>query len=251
MSEHKITALVTGASAGIGAEFCRQLAGPCDVIIATGRRASALDALAEELRPTCEVHTLVADLATLEGRVRVIECLRQKGPPDYLVNNAGLGVMGLFDEVELDEQLDMLRVHIDATLALCRAAIPFMKERGSGAIINVSSLSAFDPAPRAPLYSASKVFLNNFSESIQIELKKSGVRVQALCPGFTVTEFHDRETMANFDRNWVPPDDWMSAEAVVRESLAALDGDAVVVVPGEANRETARAGLTRSLEQLS
>ena len=185
MAGHKTTALVTGASAGIGAEFCRQLAARCEVIIATGRRLSALETLRDELAGSAEVHCVAADLANREGRTRVIEALRQKGPVDYLVNNAGFSTLGPFENEDIDGQQAMVDVHVTATLALTRAAIPFMRELGGGAIINVSSLGSFGPVPMAAVYVASKAFLNVFSESLQKELADSGIRVQSLCPGFT------------------------------------------------------------------
>jgi short-subunit dehydrogenase len=246
----KTIALVTGASAGIGAEFCRQLASSCDVIIATGRREDALQALAAELSDQVELHPVVADLAAREGRTRVIEALRQKGPVDYLVNNAGFGVIGGFDALELDAQQAMVSVHIDATMALCRAAIPFMRERGGGAIINVSSLGAFLPHSGAAVYGATKVFLNHFSEALQQELRDAGIRVQSLCPGYTRSEFHDRHEMESFSKEAVPEGMWMEASEVVAESLAALAGDQVIVVSGAANRQLAHQGLSGQLAGL-
>ena len=124
MAGHKETALVTGASAGLGAEFCRQLAERCDVIIAVARRGDRLEALARELRGKAEVHVVAADLGTIEGVVRTIEALRQKGPVDYLVNNAGFSTHGIFEQQLIDSQQEMVAVHVNATLALCRAATP-------------------------------------------------------------------------------------------------------------------------------
>jgi short-subunit dehydrogenase len=251
MSEKKTTALVTGASAGIGAEFCRQLATRCDVIIATGRREEPLRALADELAGSAEVHVLVADIASREGLTRIIECLRQKGPVDYLINNAGFGAIGPFGEVELEPQQQMVAIHIDATLALCRAAIPFMRERGGGYIVNVSSLSAFSANPAAAVYGASKVFLNHYSEALQLELADAGIKVQSLCPGYTRSEFHDRATMAGFDRAMIPENMWMEARELVEISLAGLDSGPVVLVAGEINQELARKGLQAQLDRLS
>jgi short-subunit dehydrogenase len=249
MSE-QTTALVTGASAGIGAEFCRQLADRCGRIIATGRREAQLRQLAGELEDRCEVFPVAADLATVEGRIRVIESLRQQGPVDYLVNNAGFSTLGNFDSLDLDAQQDMVRVHIDATLALCRAAIPFMKQRGGGSIINVSSTASFMPMPAVAVYVASKAFLNYFSTSLQAELEEHGIRVQSLCPGFTVTEFHDRDSMAGFDRGWVPDDQWMEAAEVVSASLAALECGPVIVVPGKGNLAGVRKAVQGTLDSL-
>ena len=251
MGDRKNAALVTGASAGIGAEFCRQLSAHCDVIIASGRRQDPLDALARELSASCEVHTVVADLATREGRTRVIEALRQKGPVDYLVNNAGFSTLGGFADLDIDSQQAMVDVHITATMALTRAAVPFMRERGGGAIINVSSLASFGPVPMAAVYCASKGFLNLFSESLDKELAGDGIRVQSLCPGYTRSEFHDREEMGAFDRAAVPEEEWSEAADVVRASLAALETGPVVVVPGEGNLVNARKGLERALGKLA
>ncbi len=247
MSEIKKTALVTGASAGIGAEFCRQLAQTCEVIIAVGRRQDKLDALAAELAGQAEVHTVSADLETRLGITAVIECLRQKGPVDYLINNAGYSTMGNFAEIELEPQQGMVDLHITASLALARAAIPFMKERGGGAIINVSSLASFSEIAGVAIYCASKAFLNSFSESLQLELASDNIRVQSLCPGYTWSEFHDRDAMSAFDREWVPEDHWQTAEQVVAESLAALGGDKVIVVTGERNRSVARGAMEQQL----
>jgi short-subunit dehydrogenase len=251
MAEQKTTALVTGASSGIGAEFCRQLAARCEVVIAVGRNSAKLSALARELTGQVEVHVLSADLATLEGITRCIEMLRQKGPVDYLVNNAGFAVLGNFADLELAPQQEMVDVHVTATLALCRAAIPFMRQRGGGYIVNVSSLAAFYPIPACSVYGASKVFLNLFSEALALEEKSAGIKVQSLCPGFTRSSFHDREGMADFDRALVPDEEWMEAAAVVQESLAQLEGQRVVVVTGDDNLQIACSSVETQLANLS
>lgn len=244
MSAEKITALVTGASAGLGAEYCRQLAERCDVIIAVGRRADRLQALADELAGQVEVHPVAVDLAGIEGLTRTIETLRQKGPVDYLVNNAGFGLFGEFAKSELAQQQNMVRVHIDATMALCRAAIPFMAERGGGYVINVSSIGAFAALPRNAVYGASKAFLNHFSTALQAEVKKDDIKVQCLCPGYIRTEIHDRDGMSGFDRERVPDEAWMEAETVVSISLDELDSGEVIVVPGKYNQDIlSQAGL--------
>ncbi|MCB1847942.1 MAG: SDR family NAD(P)-dependent oxidoreductase, partial [Halieaceae bacterium] len=191
MSTAKTVAMVTGASAGMGADFCRQLAGRCDVIIAVARRAERLQALAAELAGKVEVHPLEADLNTVEGVTRALEALRQQGPVDYLVNNAGFSTFGQFADLDIQGQRDMVNLHVDATISLCRAAIPFMRERGGGYIINVSSVGAFLPGRGLAVYGATKVFLNYFSQSLQAELEGTGIAVQALCPGYTHTEFHE------------------------------------------------------------
>jgi hypothetical protein len=250
MSQPKTIALVTGASSGIGAEFCRQLADRCDRIIATGRRDDRLRQLAAELADRCEVVTVAADLATLEGRIRVIEALRQRGPVDYLVNNAGFSTLGKFAGLELDAQQDMVRVHIDATLALCRAAIPYMAASGRGYIVNVSSVAAFVPFARSAVYGATKAFLNHFSEALQAEVADSGIKVQSLCPGFTRSEFHARDAMKEFDTGRVAAEQWMEAPEVVSASLAALEREAVIVVPGAVNQATVRGALQKSRDAI-
>lgn len=250
MSDHKTTALVTGASAGLGEEFCRQLAGPCDVIIAVARRGERLRELATELQGQVELHVLEADLNSIEGVARTMEALRQKGPVDYLVNNAGFSTYGHFADVQIDSQRAMVDLHCDAAITLCRAAVPFMQELGTGYIINVASVGAFLPGKGLAVYGASKAFLNYFSQALQAEVAGSGIRVQALCPGYIRTEFHDVMAAGGFDRDRIPEQMWMDAPQVVAASLAALAGEQVLVVPGEGNLAMARAGLQRQLDAL-
>ncbi|MDG1945373.1 MAG: SDR family oxidoreductase [Halioglobus sp.] len=248
MSAHKVTALVTGASAGLGREFCRQLASRCDVIIAVARREDRLIALATELAGTAEVHCLEADLASVEGVAKTMEAIRQQGPVDYLVNNAGFSTFGNFADLPIEGQRAMLNLHIDASITLCRAVIPFMRERGRGVVINVSSLGSFVPGKGMAVYGATKAFLNYYSLALQEELVGTGIEVQALCPGFTRTEFHDPMAENGFDRTRVPEQMWMAADTVVAASLAALGSEQVLVVPGEDNPGFARMGLQQQLD---
>jgi short-subunit dehydrogenase len=250
MSGHKVIALVTGASAGIGAEFCRQLAARCDVIVAVARRGNRLAALADELGERVELRCLQADLGSIAGVAATMEAIRQQGPVRYLVNNAGFGTFGDFETLSVDSQRAMVNLHIDATVTLCRAAIPFMREAGGGAIINVSSLGSFVQGRGMAVYGASKAFLNYYSEALQAELVGTAIEVQALCPGFTHTEFHDSMAEQGFDRERIPEQMWMAAEDVVAASLAALGSGKVVVVPGADNQGIARLGLQQQLERL-
>jgi short-subunit dehydrogenase len=247
MSEVKITALVTGASAGLGAEFCRQLAARCDVIIAVARRGERLEAMASELADSVELHSLEADLGTIEGVARTMEAIRQRGPIAYLVNNAGFGTFGNFDQLPIEGQRAMVSLHVDASITLCRAVIPFMREQGSGAIINVSSLGSFVPGKGMAVYGATKAFLNYYSQALQAELAGTGIEVQALCPGFTRTEFHEGMIEEGFDRERIPQEMWMTSEEVVAASLAALGNAQVLVVPGEDNQGFARMGMQQQL----
>ena len=250
MSGHKVTALVTGASSGLGVEFCRQLAGRCDVIIAVARRAERLEAVASELTESAEVHCLEADLGTIEGVARTMEAIRQKGPVDYLVNNAGFSTYGHFAGLPIENQRAMVDLHIDAAITLCRAAIPFMRELGAGSIINVSSLATFLPGKGLAVYGASKAFLNYYSQALQVEVAASGIEVQALCPGYIRTEFHDAMSEGGFDKTRIPGEMWMNADEVVSASLAALGSSQVIVVPGDSNRDLAVLGLQQQLSAL-
>ena len=250
MGDRNITAMVTGASAGLGAEFCRQLADRCDVIIAVARRAEPMRALAEELQGQVEIHIVEADLTTTEGVARTMEAIRQKGPLDYLINNAGFSTLGNFEGELIDSQHAMVNLHINATLSLCRAAIPFMREIGGGNIVNVSSIGAFTPFAGVAVYSATKAFLNSFSISLQAELAGSGITVQALCPGYTRTEIHDTATMGSFDKSVVPDEYWMEVDEVVSASLQGLEGGPTVLVTGEGNLAMAKKGLNKQLEAL-
>jgi short-subunit dehydrogenase len=250
MSGHKVTALVTGASSGLGVEFCRQLAERCDVIIAVARRAERLEALASELDESTEVHCLEADLGTIEGVARTMEAIRQQGPVDYLVNNAGFSTYGHFAGLPIEDQRAMVNLHIDAAITLCRAAVPFMRELGAGSIINVSSLATFLPGKGLAVYGASKAFLNYYSQALQAEVAASGIEVQALCPGYIRTEFHDAMSEGGFDKTRIPGEMWMNADEVVSASLVALGGSQVIVVPGDSNRDLAVLGLQQQLSAL-
>lgn len=250
MSDHKITALVTGASAGLGAEYCRQLAGRCDVIIGVARRGERLAGLSDELAGQVELLPLEADLNTVEGVARTIEALRQKGPVDYLVNNAGFSTYGNFADLSIDSQRDMVGLHIDATISLCRAAVPFMRERGGGHIINVSSMGAFLPGRGLAVYGATKAFLNYYSQALQAELVDSGIQVQALCPGYIHTEFHQEMLSEGFDKSRIPQAMWMDAATVVAASLQALGSGRVLVIPGEGNLSMVRTAVQRQLDGL-
>jgi len=176
---------------------------------------------------------VAADLATNPGITRVEEVIAACDTLDLLVNNAGFGGRAGFVRGEVGDHLDMVRVHVDATVRLTKAALPGMIARGRGAVINVASVAAFSPFSGA-LYSGTKSFLTMFSENLQAELRGKGlpIRVQALCPGMTHTEFH---AVADIDKAIVPKPFWMTAEKVVRISLRRL-GRGVVCVPGWKNK---------------
>ena len=227
-------AVITGASAGIGQEFARQLAVAGFDLPLVARREDRLRALAAELSATHGIRAEAwpADLADESDVAALADRLAAADDLVLLVNNAGFGTRGEFIEVALERTLDMIRVHVLATVTLCRAAAPGMMARGGGAIVNVSSIAAFFPSAGGANYGATKAYLNAFSEALAAELRGAGVAVQALCPGFTTTEFHDVGDYEAFDRGQIPVPLWMPAADVVAESLAALGSGRVIVVPG-------------------
>jgi uncharacterized protein len=232
-------ALITGASSGIGAEYARQLAAQGHTLTLVARRAELLEDLAAELRAQYRVtvSVLPADLATADGVARVADYITSAGtggggPVTLLVNNAGFNKLEKFHEVAPSIPQDMLYLHANASLMLMQAALPSMVAAGRGAVINVASVAAFVPGGGAT-YHASKLFLVALSESVQADLRGTGVRVQALCPGFTDTPLFgvigaDYEARAKQMPAWL----LMSPVQVVAESLAALHSKRVVVVPG-------------------
>jgi short-subunit dehydrogenase len=223
-------ALITGASAGIGAVFARALAGRGYDLILVARRASRLEALAREIAAV-RVETLPADLVSDEGMHRVEERIAAADNLELLVNNAGFGAGGLFWETDLAQQDAMHRLHINATLRLTHAALKGMVARRRGAVINVASVAGFTIAPGNISYNATKRWINSFTEGLYMELKMAGspVKVQSLCPGFTYSEFHD---VAGIDRNAIPRSFWMQPEDVVADSLEGLDRGKLFVIPG-------------------
>jgi short-subunit dehydrogenase len=234
---NRVRAVVTGASSGLGVEFCRQLADCCDEIVLVARTESALVELAKELEfNDVEAHIVVADLTKMIDLTRVVETIRQKGPFQYLINNAGFSTLGPFVKQQPQLQHDMVALHITAAIELCSAALGGMIEQGKGVVVNVSSLTALLPMAQVAVYGGTKAFLNNYSEALQSEVAKQGIKIQSLCPGYIRTAFHATDSFAGFDVSRVPDEMWMEAKDVVAESLAALSSGPVVYVAGEYNR---------------
>ena len=227
-------AVITGASSGLGAAYARELASRGLDLLLVARRTELLDALAEELTRGygVAVEVMAADLSRLEDVERVAGRMAGMGRLVLLANNAGFGAPGRWAGVDLKRQLEMIQVHVTASAYLTRVALPGMIARGKGHIVNTASVAAFIPLAGDVNYSATKAYLVTFSEGLAGELRGTGVHVQALCPGFTLTDFHEVTKPGGFDRSQVPSFMWADAAQVVRESLAALGGHRVVVVPG-------------------
>jgi uncharacterized protein len=228
--------LITGASSGIGAEFARQIAARGYDLVLVARRAERLEALGDQLmaKHGVRVETLVADLAEEQG-ISSVETRLARGDVSLLVNNAGFGIGKAFARADLAGQEAMLSVHMIAPMRLMHAALPAMIERRGGGVINVASLAAFLSLPGNANYSATKAYLMRFSRAVNGEVRRKGVTVQALCPGFTVTEFHDDRERVRFDRRG-PAFIWGSAEGVVGTSLHAFDRRRSLCVPGGFNK---------------
>lgn len=229
-------ALVTGASAGLGASFVRRLAAEGRDLVLVARDVERLEATAAELRERypIQVEVLPADLGTEDGCAAVAARLAAEDKPvDTLVNNAGFGLYQAFGKASLDRELQMLDVNVRAVLVLSRAAAVAMSGRGRGEIINVSSVAGFLPRGSAATYAASKAWVTSFSEGLAALLKSKGVRVSVICPGFTHTEFHAR---AQADMSGIPSFMWLNADRVVADGLADARAGKVISVPSKRYR---------------
>lgn len=222
-------ALITGASSGIGAVFAEQLSARGFDLILVARRRDRLEQLASRLPVHCEV--LTADLSVFADQQRIAQRLAEEPRLELLVNNAGFGTKSRFWEAPLDSQRTMHQLHIMATVELTHAALRNMVPKGAGAVINVASVAAFTRSPSNISYCATKSWMATFTEGLALELRglRSPVQVQALCPGFTYSEFHD---VMGVDRERIPKLLWLRAEDVVRDSLNGLHQRKVFVIPG-------------------
>ncbi len=239
---HGRTALVTGASAGIGAAFARVLASRGYAVVLTARRRDRLEALAAALHREhgVEAHVIVGDLADAATPERITSELAARGlAVDVLINNAGRGAVGSFVESDWQEARAYLQLMVAAPSQLAGRLLSGMVERGWGRIVNVASLAGLLPGSgRYPFYGASKAFLIRFSESLAAAYGPAGVQTCALCPGFTRTEFHDvahlRDEVDRLPR-WM----WLDAATVAEYGYAAVMTGRAVAIPGGVNRALA------------
>jgi short-subunit dehydrogenase len=227
------TALITGATSGIGAAFARRLAHDGYNLIVTGRRKEIITALTIELS---EAYHVKVELINIElSHINELEALVDKinnRHIDILINNAGFGTNSSFSEEDPRIQEEMVQVHIICSMRLIHAVLPNMIKRGSGAIINVSSEGAFLSIPKNATYSGTKAFLRAFTESLHLELMGTGIKVQVLCPGLTRTDFHEKMGMAKERQVNKGLVRWMSPEEVVDISIKGLANNQIVCIPG-------------------
>jgi short-subunit dehydrogenase len=229
------SALITGASAGIGREFARQLAGRARSLVLVARRRQRLEELRDELsNSNLKVHVRVVDLADQTQIQQLVDSLeRDKIDIDLLINNAGLGDMGAFATIDPARADQIIQVNVTALTLLTRRLLPPMIARKRGAILNVSSSAGFLPIADFSVYAASKAYVNSFSEGLRAELRGTGVSVTALCPGPVHTEFTEVAQRPGQE----PPRSgsevvYISAEEVARAGLAAVERDRPLVIPG-------------------
>ena len=233
----KTVALITGASAGLGVEFARQMSARGHRLVLVARRKERLEQLAKELG---KARAVALDLSKAGAAAKLMADIEANGEAvDLLVNNAGFGLIGKFAELDAARERQMIDLNVGSLTDLCRAVAPQMIKRKSGAILNVASTGAFQPGPKMAVYFATKAFVLSLSEAMHEELKPHGIRVTCLCPGPTRTEFGE---VAGFGGNGLFDRVAMDAPAVVKAGLDGLDKNKAVVVPGWVNKLTANSG---------
>jgi short-subunit dehydrogenase len=227
------TCLVTGASSGIGADIARELAGRGHGVTLSARREDRLRELETELEDSgVRVEVVACDVTDPDSRANLIARLAEKGlDVEVLVNNAGYGSGGRFQELDGDREVQMVRTNCEAIIAFCAEYVPKMVERGRGAILNVGSTAGYQPLPRQATYAATKAFVNNFTDALYTDLGGTGVTATSLRPGPVATEFGDQSGISDeFDS--LPGFLMDSSEDVARAAVDALDKGKRVVGPG-------------------
>jgi short-subunit dehydrogenase len=238
------TALVTGASSGIGEEFARQLAARGHNVFLVARREQRLSELAAELEREhgVRVELATSDLADRAARASLPGLIADRGlTVEILVNNAGFSTVGNVHE-NPDRQLGMVKVNVEALVELTCAFLPAMTERGRGAVINVASVAAFQPIPAQAVYAATKAFVLSFSEAVSSELKGTGVTITALCPGPVATEFVEAAGFKKSQQEMGISLMWSSAQDVAKAGIEGAESGKRVVIPGIGNRASATFG---------
>jgi short-subunit dehydrogenase len=239
------TAIVTGASSGIGEAIARELARRGHGVTLVARRADRLETLAAELaRAGVRAEVLAMDLSDRQARATLLERVDDLGlTPEILVNNAGLSTFGPVAKSDPVAEMNMIEVDVVAIADLCSRVLPGMVERRRGAVLNVASTGAFQPLPGQAGYGAGKAFVLSYSESLSGELRGTGVTVSVLCPGPVDTGFGERAGISKQDAEAaLPAFMWETPEIVARAGIDALDKGKTVVIPGAANRVAARIG---------
>ena len=230
-------ALVTGASAGLGAEFARQLSERGYRLVLAARRKERIEELARELG---KARAVAIDLSKKDSAARLLADIEANGETvDLLLNNAGFGLIGRFAELDAKRERQMIDLNVGTLTDLCRAVAPQMITRKSGSILNVASTAAFQPGPKMAVYFATKAFVLSLTEALHEELKPHGVKVSCLCPGPTRTEFGE---VAGFGGNGMFDRVAMDAPEVVKAGLDGLDNNKAVVIPGIINKAGALSG---------
>ena len=233
----KKVALVTGASAGLGVEFARQLSKRGHRLVLAARRKERLEELAKELG---KARAVAIDLSKTNAATKLMADLAANDEEvELLVNNAGFGLIGRFATADAKRLRQMIDLNVGTLADLCRAVAPGMIERKSGGIVNVASTAAFQPGPNMAVYFATKAFVLSFTEAMHEELKPHGIHVTCLCPGPTRTEFGD---VAGFGGNGMFDRVAMESPDVVTAGLEGLDKNRAVVVPGLLNKISANSG---------
>ncbi|MCX6966176.1 MAG: SDR family oxidoreductase [Verrucomicrobia bacterium] len=227
--------LITGASSGLGMEFARQLAPRASTLVLVARRVERLEALRRDLeRPGLTIHCRQTDLSDRADVAELVAWLASTGAEiNFLVNNAGLGDRGRFENSDWERVRQMLDVNISALTQLTHALLPMLKAQAGAAILNVSSVASFLPIPKLAVYAATKAYVSSFSEALRAELRGTGVRVTTLCPGPVDTEFGEAASRPTSPDLVSPPEGLrVPAQKVVADALCAVEKDRARIIPG-------------------
>jgi len=247
------SAIITGASSGIGEAYARLLASLGYDLVIVARRKDRLISIAKELEGQygVSVSVLPGDLRSENDLSATEQIIRDTSNLSLLINNAGFGTLGPFNDVNISKSLDMIALHVTASTRLVKAVLPGMFARREGIIVNVASMAPFLPISGNTIYNATKAYLIAFSECLQLEVESAGIRVQALCPGFTRTGFHSVDEYKDVDFSTIPKFLWMPADKVAAQSWQALGKKKVVFIPGFINRISCElfGGLLRYLSR--